>query len=170
MSEQHPQDPSDGRPAPDPGRPHALPPTAAGQPYPGQPYPGQPHPGQPSPGQPYPGQPYAGQPYPGQPYPVGPGQYYPPPPPSTDLLAVLGLVFAFVFWPAGLVLSILGLSRTKATGDRTGHGLALAGAICSGAFGLITILYLAIWVLAAGTFLGVLVPVISNLPSATPMP
>jgi hypothetical protein len=45
-------------------------------------------------------------------------------------VAVLGLVFAFVFWPAGLVLSIIGLQRTKRNGTG-GRGLALAGLIVS---------------------------------------
>jgi Domain of unknown function (DUF4190) len=51
-------------------------------------------------------------------------------PPRTDVLAILGLVFAFVVPVVGLVLSILGLRRTRRDGT-AGHGLALAGLIIS---------------------------------------
>ena len=46
-----------------------------------------------------------------------------------DIFALLGFIFAFVFPIAGLVLSIIGLNRTKGGGQ--GHGLALAGVIIS---------------------------------------
>jgi len=50
------------------------------------------------------------------------GYGHPPPPPErTNVLAVLGLVFAFVAWPAGLVLSAIGLSQTRRRCQR-GHG------------------------------------------------
>lgn len=52
-----------------------------------------------------------------------------PPPMSqrpTDTMAVLGLVFAFVFPLLGLVFSIIGLQNVKRDGTN-GRGLALAG-------------------------------------------
>ena len=90
------------------------------------------------------------------------------PPPPTDILAVLGLVGAFLFWPAGLVLSILGLNRTKDSADRIGHGLALAGVICSGVIGGLSVLYVVTWLISIAAMFGVLIPLISSLPSATP--
>jgi len=57
--------------------------------------------------------------------------YYPPSPPI-DTMAILGLVFAFAFAPAGLVLSIIAMRRTKDTPDRTGYNLALVGTILGG--------------------------------------
>jgi hypothetical protein len=47
-----------------------------------------------------------------------------------DTVSVLGLVFAFLFWPVGLVLSIIGLTRTG-RGKRPGRGLAVAGLVVS---------------------------------------
>ncbi|MCZ2823270.1 MULTISPECIES: DUF4190 domain-containing protein [unclassified Modestobacter] len=45
---------------------------------------------------------------------------------GTDAMAVLGLVFAFVLFPLGIVFSALGLRNTRRDGTR-GRGLALAG-------------------------------------------
>ncbi|MBP6642489.1 MAG: DUF4190 domain-containing protein [Flavobacteriales bacterium] len=56
-------------------------------------------------------------------------------PPASDevggvnIFALLGFIFAFIFPIAGLVLSIIGLNKTKGGGN--GHGLALAGLIIS---------------------------------------
>ena len=44
----------------------------------------------------------------------------------TDVMAILGLVFAFVFFPLGIVFSALGLRNTRRD-DTRGRGLALAG-------------------------------------------
>lgn len=74
-------------------------------------------------------QPY-GQPGSGQ---GGPGQAYdaqPDPGPPTDLVSVLGLVFAVLLAPVGLVLSIVGIARTR-DGRRKGRGFAIAGIIVS---------------------------------------
>ncbi|MGQ7297987.1 DUF4352 domain-containing protein [Quadrisphaera sp. KR29] len=60
----------------------------------------------------------------------------------TSVAAITGLVFAFLFWPLGLVLSIVGISHTK-PGRKKGRGLALAGLILSAVFGLIGILVIA---------------------------
>ena len=49
---------------------------------------------------------------------------------QTDVFAILGLVGAFVFAPAGIVLSAIGLNRIKRDGSQ-GRGLALAGLIIS---------------------------------------
>ncbi|MBP6312589.1 MAG: DUF4190 domain-containing protein [Flavobacteriales bacterium] len=46
-----------------------------------------------------------------------------------NIFALLGFIFAFIFPLAGLVLSIIGLNKTRGGGN--GHGLALAGLIIS---------------------------------------
>jgi hypothetical protein len=59
----------------------------------------------------------------------------PPPPPAagTDPVAVLSIVFAFVFSPVGIVLGILGRRRTRRSG-RPGRGLATTGLVLSVVF------------------------------------
>ena len=47
-----------------------------------------------------------------------------------NAIAVVGLVFAFLFPLAGLICSIIGLSKSKRLGGKN-HGLALAGLILS---------------------------------------
>ena len=121
------------------GRPQYGPPGEAGQ-YgpPGEPQP--PHPGQPAYGQPayeHPGQPPHGQQW-GQQPPYAPqvpyGQYGPPSPPGggggTNVLAVLSLVFAFVFAPAGIVLGHLARRQLRTSGEQ-GEQLANWGLILS---------------------------------------
>jgi hypothetical protein len=115
------------------------------QPPYGQQY-GQP-PGQQGYGQqpPY-GQQYGQQPY-GQPaYGQHPG--YPPAygrPTST--LAILALVLAFVFAPAGLILGIVARKQIRRTGEQ-GDGLALAGIIVGGIFTAIFVVLIVIWIIA----------------------
>lgn len=82
---------------------------------------------------PYPGQqPFGQQPFGQQPY----GQ-----PAKTNTMAILGLVFAFVFSPLGIVFSALGLSQIKQRREG-GRGLALAGLILSIVFVAIGVLML----------------------------
>lgn len=47
-----------------------------------------------------------------------------------NVLAIVGFILAFVFNIAGLVVSLIALSKIKKTGER-GRGLALAGVIIS---------------------------------------
>jgi hypothetical protein len=125
-----------------------------GPPVSGQPASGQPSSGQPDPyaqyGQSYP--PYSGAPYSGQqPYdptqqqyaagqqypaaqPYGPGQPYGyQPTRSTNTMAILSLVFAFIFAPAGIVLGHIAKRQIAQSGEE-GGGLATAGLICSYVF------------------------------------
>jgi len=81
---------------------------------------------------PFPGQEPIGQPYGQQPY----GQ-----PAKTNTMAILGLVFAFVFSPLGIVFSALGLSQIKQRREG-GRGLALAGLILSIVFVVLGVLML----------------------------
>ena len=141
--------PSGGTPDPyqpqqpyDPTTPYSQDPYAA-------PAGGQPASGAPSSGQPYPpqfgdagkGQQYA-QPYGGQPY---GGQQYPPqyaPPATTNTMAILALVFAFIFAPAGIVLGHVAKKQIRQTGEQ-GEGLATAGLWLGYIFTGIMVLYCA---------------------------
>ncbi|XVU24901.1 DUF4190 domain-containing protein [Actinoplanes sp. CA-054009] len=100
------------------------------QPYGQQPYDptsGQPYGAQPSSGQPYSGQPGYGQPGYGQPYGAQPGYGAPyQPVTSTNTMAILALVFAFVFSPAAIVLGHIAKKQIRQTGEQ-GDGLATAG-------------------------------------------
>src|SRR4029453_1484447 len=88
----------------DPTTPYSQDPYAApssGTPSSGHPSSGHPYPppyGDPGQGQPYGRQPYGGQPYGGQPYPA----YAPVA--TTNTMAILALVFAFIFPPAAMVM------------------------------------------------------------------
>ncbi|MFG2053786.1 DUF4190 domain-containing protein [Micromonospora sp. NPDC048930] len=123
-----------------PPSPYEPPPY--GQPY-GQPYgdqPQQPHWGHQPPGGGQP--PYAPQP----PY----GQYGPPGEPprprgGPNVLAVLSLVFAFVFAPAGIVLGHLAKRQIRQTGEE-GNQLATWGLILSYVFTVIGLLACCGWI------------------------
>lgn len=58
---------------------------------------------------------------------------------GADPVSILGLVFAFLFWPVGLILSLIGISRTG-KGKRPGRGLAIAGTIISAIAGVIVVI------------------------------
>ena len=85
-----------------------------------------------------------------------PPGYGPPPPgygyPSpygrpTNTLAVLSLVMAFVFAPAGLVLGIVARRQIRQTGE-DGAGLALAGIIVGGIATALFVLVIVFWIIA----------------------
>lgn len=61
--------------------------------------------------------------------------------PGTNLMAILSLIFAFVFSPAGVVLGHISLSQIKKTGEQ-GRGLAIAGLI----IGYISIAFIVIYI------------------------
>jgi uncharacterized protein DUF4190 len=58
---------------------------------------------------------------------------------QTNTMAILSLIFAFVFAPLGIVFGFIARSQIKRTGEG-GDGLALAGLIISIAFTLLTLL------------------------------
>ena len=141
--------------APSPGQPYGPPsgaspygPPASGQaPY-GPPVSGQPF-GQPGYGPEAYQQPY-GQPGYGQP---GYGQPYPPMMAPTNTMAILALVFAFVFPPAGIVLGHLARKQIRQTGEQ-GQGLATAGlwvGYLHVAFWLLICVFYAVALIAFGT-------------------
>jgi len=155
----YPTDPT----APASGQPYGQPP-ASGQPYGQPPVSGQPYGQPPVSGQPY-GQPTTGQPY-GQPAPYqqqpqqaygygAPGYGTPGyvPVASTNVMAILALVFAFVFSPAAIVLGHLAKKQIRQTGEQ-GEGLATAGLWLGYIFTGIGVLVCAVYVIAAIFFIG----------------
>ena len=108
--------------------------------------------------EPYGQQPYGQQSYEPQSYsavaaPPPPGYGYPPPqlqPQKTNTMSILGLIFAFIFSPLGLIFSIVGLSQTKRRGEG-GRGLAIAGLIISIISLIIGILMIVVVATAAST-------------------
>jgi hypothetical protein len=127
-----PEPPASGQPAygqPTYGQPTSGQPGTYGQPTSGQPgtY-GQPTSGQPGGyGQPgYGQQPYGAQPGYGPPGYGQPGYPYAPPVATTNTMAILALVFAFVFAPAAIVLGHVAKKQIRQSGEQ-GSGLATAG-------------------------------------------
>jgi len=159
----YPTDPT----APSSGQPYGQPP-ASGQPYGQPPASGQPYGQPPTSGQPY-GQPTTGQPY-GQPaqyqqqqpgYGYGAPGYGAPgygapgyvPVASTNTMAILALVFAFIFSPAAIVLGHLAKKQIRQTGEQ-GEGLATAGLwlgyIFTGIGVLVCAVYVVVIIFAVG--------------------
>jgi hypothetical protein len=137
------------------------PPPPAGPP-PGSPGPyGQPGYAQPGPAQPAYAQPGYGQhgyaPPPGYAPPGYPPPGYGPPgyPPvyvrPTNTMAILALVMAFVFAPAGLILGIVARKQIRETGE-DGDGLALAGIIVGGIVTAIFVFFIVLWIIAFAAF------------------
>ena len=119
--------------------PYASP--ASGAPASGQPYPPPGYGQQPSSGQPY-GQPGYGQPgYGQQPYPYAPVQ-------STNTMAILALVFAFIFSPAAIILGHVAKKQIRRTGEQ-GEGLATAGLWLGYIFTGLYVAFCALWLILA---------------------
>src|SRR5919107_1414645 len=89
------------------------------------------------------GAPSSGQPYPGQPYP-------PPyaPVASTNTMAILALVFAFIFAPAAIVLGHIAKKQIRQTGEQ-GEGLATAGLWLGYIFTGLYVAFCALWIILA---------------------
>ncbi|MBN1091739.1 DUF4190 domain-containing protein [Blastococcus sp. TML/M2B] len=126
--------PDDG-PRTAPG-PHPGPPPYGQQPF------AQPGYGQPPHGQPQYAPPQYGPPVYGSPYPPGYGYGRP-----TNSLAILSLVLAFVFAPAGLITGIIARRQIRETHEG-GDGLALAGIIVGGIATALFALVIVFWVIA----------------------
>jgi hypothetical protein len=94
-----------------------------------------------------------GQPAYGPPPGYGHPGYGPPPgyPPvygrPTNTMAILSLVLAFVFAPAGLILGIIARKQIRQTGE-DGDGLALAGIIVGGVVTALFVLMFVFLILA----------------------
>jgi hypothetical protein len=123
-----PQQPYGQQPGYDPSSPYSQDPYAApasGAPSSGQPY------GQQQPGY---GQPYAQQPY--------------TPQAPTNTMAILALVFAFVFAPAAIVMGHVAKKQIRQTGE-SGEGLATAGLWLGYIFTSIYVLICAFYIVVA---------------------
>jgi hypothetical protein len=59
-------------------------------------------------------------------------------------MAILSLVFAFVFWPLGIVFGHMARRQIRRTGEG-GAGLATAGLVLGYIFGVLTLLGCAAW-------------------------
>jgi len=128
-------DPPTADPPPGYGRPGAGYPPPYGQPgygAPGYGTPGHGHPGFPPPGYGPPG------------YPAVYGR-------PTNTMAILALVMAFVFAPAGLILGIVARKQIRQT-DEDGDGIALAGIIVGGIVTAIVVFFIVLWIIAFAAF------------------
>jgi hypothetical protein len=90
-------------------------------------------------------------PPPGYGLPYGPPAPYPRP---TNTLAILALVMAFVFAPAGVVLGVVARRQIRRTGE-DGEGLALAGIIVGAVFCALVVLLIVLWFVAVASLAGV---------------
>jgi peptidyl-prolyl cis-trans isomerase B (cyclophilin B) len=85
--------------------------------------------------------------YPVAPYGGYPADYYGyPQPRSTNSLAIVSLVCAFVFAPLGILFGHISLSQIKKTGEE-GRGLAIAGLVISYLITVLTVLVIVLSVL-----------------------
>ncbi len=153
-------DPNQGyqqQPGYDPNQPYQQPGYDPNQPY--QQQPGGNDPNQAYQQQGYGQQPGYGQPYPGytQPYP------YPPATRGTNTMAILAIIFAFVFAPLGIVFGLIARSQIKQSGEE-GAGLAMAGIIIGAIFSALFVLLIVFWIVFIAA-LASSVPAISDLPT-----
>ncbi len=88
------------------------------------------------------GQPAYGDPYAQQAAYAG-GYAAPPAARGTNTMAILALIFAFVFAPLGIVFGFIGRNQIKSSGEE-GDGLALAGIILGSVFILLVVAYIVI--------------------------
>jgi hypothetical protein len=99
-----------------------------------------------------------------RPAPPAPTQWSSTPPRGTNVLSILSLVGAFVFWPAGIICGIIARHQLRTSGE-SGSGMALAGLILSTVFGFLTVIFIVLAVTLFAHFLhcgGVLRPVGPN--------
>jgi Domain of unknown function (DUF4190) len=141
-----PAPPAGPQSTPGPG-PQQAPPPDAGPvaPVPGYGPPGYGPPGYGPPGY---GPPGYGPPGYGPAYP--PAGFYRPP---TNTMAILALVFAFVFAPAGIVLGVMARKQIRQTGEE-GDGLALAGIIVGSIITGLYVLFIVFWIIAFASLAG----------------
>jgi uncharacterized membrane protein len=68
-------------------------------------------------------------------------------------MAILSLVFAFVFAPAGIVLGVMARKQIRETREE-GDGLALAGIIVGSIATAIWVLIILFWIIAFASLTG----------------
>ncbi len=71
---------------------------------------------------------------------------------KTSILAILSLILAFIFTPAGLILGIIALSEIKKNPSIKGRGLAIAGVIISSFFMIVGLLIIVLFFAFFGTY------------------
>lgn len=83
----------------------------------------------------------------------GPPPGYPPGPyrRPTNTMAILSLIFAFVFSPLGIVFGVIAKRQIRDTGDE-GESLATAGLVVGVVFTALFVLFIVIWVVALLSF------------------
>lgn len=89
-------------------------------------------------------------------------------PSHTNTLAIVSLVAAFIFWPAGIICGVIARQQIRTTGE-AGEGMALAGIIISAAAAVLTALFIVLFVFLFSHLLscgGVRIP-ISHGPGTT---
>ncbi len=112
------------------------------------------------------GYPPAGGGYPPQPYGYQPG-YGPPPSRGTNTMAILALVFGFVFAPLGIIFGIIARGQIKRTGE-DGDSLALAGLIIGIVFSALILLYIIFVFIVVGTAVNTINDIdFSDFPTST---
>jgi Domain of unknown function (DUF4190) len=89
------------------------------------------------------------------PYYPPPPYYGYPPPRGTNTMAILALVFAFVFSPAAIILGHIARKQIRVTGEE-GDGLALAGLIMGYIFTGISVAFCLFYVGFVILYLGIL--------------
>ncbi len=80
----------------------------------------------------------------------GPPPYGRPPIRSTNTMAVLAIVFAFVFAPLGIVFGVMARNQIQQTGE-DGAGLALAGIIVGAVATALSVLVIFLALVVLGT-------------------
>lgn len=104
-----------------------------------------------------PAAPQYGAPQPQHGAPPAAPQYVPqttvPPSQKTNVLAILSIIFAFVFSIAGIVLGHMALGQIKKTGEG-GRGLAMTGLILSYVFTFIGLIIAIFYFVAMATLFG----------------
>ena len=71
--------------------------------------------------------------------------------PRTNVLAIVGLILAFVVSVAGIIVSAIALRQIKQTGE-AGHGLAVAGVIVGIVVTLLYVIIIIVNVIIAATY------------------
>jgi hypothetical protein len=78
-------------------------------------------------------------------------------------MAILAIIFAFVFAPLGIVFGLIARSQIKQSGEE-GAGLALAGIIIGAIFSALFLLLIIFWIVFFAAVVST-VPNISDLPT-----
>ena len=89
------------------------------------------------------------------------------PAPRTNTMAILSLVFAFIFWPLGIVFGHKARKQIRATGE-SGEGLAVAGLILGYLALAATALVVVVSVAVAASFTHTPEPIMPSVGVANP--